>query len=42
MVEVQIEAKGLPFLDPREEHLLGIDARAVMTPAKDLICFYAS
>ena len=41
-VEVQIESKSLPFLDPREEHLLGIHAEDIMTSFRNLACFTGS
>jgi chloride channel 3/4/5 len=41
-VEAQIEQKSLPFLDPREEHLLGLRVQDIMTPFSALKCFTGS
>ncbi|KAI9098100.1 chloride channel [Phlyctochytrium arcticum] len=39
IAEMQIRINKYPFLDPREDRIIGLSASEVMTPAEELVCF---
>ncbi|KAJ3153315.1 glycerol ethanol, ferric requiring protein [Geranomyces michiganensis] len=40
--EMQIRMNRYPFLDPREDEVVGLTASEVMTPSAELVCFVVS
>ncbi|KAJ3169274.1 glycerol ethanol, ferric requiring protein [Geranomyces variabilis] len=40
--EMQIRMNRYPFLDPREDEVIGLTASEVMTPSAELVCFVVS
>ncbi|KAJ3136196.1 glycerol ethanol, ferric requiring protein [Geranomyces variabilis] len=40
--EMQIRMNRYPFLDPREDEVIGLTASEVMTPLAELVCFVVS
>ncbi|KND03889.1 uncharacterized protein SPPG_01343 [Spizellomyces punctatus DAOM BR117] len=39
IAEMQIRMNKYPFLDPRQDQVIGLTASEVMTPAEELVCF---
>ncbi|TPX62521.1 hypothetical protein PhCBS80983_g00259 [Powellomyces hirtus] len=40
--EMQIRMNRYPFLDPREDEVVGLTASEVMTPSEEVVCFVVS